>query len=62
MFVFCKTLNIEIFEGVEYRPIDMVYEFLAKNDIHTCFISRYHEYIPLAIKSNITKIEVVFLY
>jgi hypothetical protein len=57
--VFCKTSSIDTFENVEYRPLEDMYNFFSENYIHTCIISRYSYYIPLAIEAGIENIHFI---
>jgi predicted O-methyltransferase YrrM len=58
--VFCKTDRPEFFEGVGYNPIEMFHQFVAQNVISYCIISRFPEYIPVAIKGNCLNIGIIF--
>jgi hypothetical protein len=53
---FCKCNEKDVFEGVEYFPIDEFFNFAATNKIQYCIISRFSEYIPAAIESHVEKI------
>jgi predicted O-methyltransferase YrrM len=49
--VFCNTPDSgETFEGTIYKPLNEFYEFVNTTYIHTCIISRFSEYLPLAFK------------
>ncbi len=50
VFVFCKCLTEENFEGVTYKPLNDYYAFIKQNYIHTCIVSRYSEYLPVTFK------------
>lgn len=50
--VFCKCERQEEFENVHYIPLDKVYPFLKNNEIHTCIVSRFTEYLPIAFEGN----------
>jgi hypothetical protein len=50
--VFCKCNENEIFENVEYRKLIEFYDFITKETIHTCIISRYSEYVPVCLISE----------
>jgi predicted O-methyltransferase YrrM len=52
VFVFCNTPNKEeeIFEGVNYKHLDYYYEFINKNYVKHCFISRFSEYLPVSFE------------
>jgi tetratricopeptide (TPR) repeat protein len=48
--VFCKKAPSAGSET--FLPISHLYEFLAQRDVLACIVSRYAEYIPLAIKAK----------
>jgi predicted O-methyltransferase YrrM len=50
VFVFCNCVEEEICDGVTYKPLDMYYDFIKLNYIHTCVVSRYSEYLPVTFK------------
>jgi len=58
--VFCKTNQSEMFEGVGYNPIGFFHNFVANNVIEYCIISRFTEYIPVAIKGHVKNIGIIF--
>jgi len=58
--VFCKTNEPEFFEGVGYNPIELFHNFVANNIIDCCIISRFTEYIPVAIRGHAQTIGVIF--
>lgn len=57
--VFCRTSKLDMFEGVKYRPIDEFHSTVATTKIHTCIISRYSEYLPVAITGHAENIYLV---
>ena len=59
VIVFCNCPTIDIFEGVLYYPLDKYFEFVCDNDIHTCIISRFSEYLPVAFKSHVKNVYMV---
>jgi tetratricopeptide (TPR) repeat protein len=59
VIVFCNSLEHTIFEEVEYIPIQHFSPFAKQHFIHTCIISRFSEYIPVAIHGNVDNIYVV---
>ena len=59
VIVFCNCLSQSVFENVEYIPIINFGPFANNNNIHTCIISRFSEYIPLAIKSKANNVYLV---
>jgi glycosyltransferase involved in cell wall biosynthesis len=59
--VFCKTQSLEIFEDVEYHPIEEYESFLSNNTIEIVVISRYTQYIPCTLmNSTIKRVGVIF--
>jgi hypothetical protein len=52
VIVFCNCLGQSIFEKVEYIPINHFSSFVKNNYIHSCIISRFSEYIPLAVRGQ----------
>lgn len=57
--VFCRTSFTEDFEGVSYRPIDKWYSFVKSTYIHTCIISRFTEYVPVAVLGQVENLYIV---
>lgn len=53
VIVFCNCLEPDIFEGVIYRPLEEYFAFVHYNYIHSCFISRYSEFLPVALKGQV---------
>jgi predicted O-methyltransferase YrrM len=53
VLVFCNCTEQSTFEGVEYIPIAQFMPFAKAVHIHTCIISRFSEYVPVAIKGNV---------
>ena len=49
--VFCHCEEEEIFEGVSYKKLDNVFDYLYSHVVETCIISRFSEYIPAVLKS-----------
>ena len=54
--VFCNCEVEETFEGVEYKPLLDYSSYIVNNEIDTCFISRYPEYLPLTYKGNVKNV------
>ncbi len=50
VIVFCRCEVEEVFEGVLYRPIAGFGSFVANTEVQTCIVSRYSEYVPVALK------------
>lgn len=59
--VFCNTGNgtYDVFEGVIYRPLSDFYVYAATVPIHTCIVSRYSEYVPVALAGTPTQVYLV---
>ena len=57
--VFCNCVEPDIFEGVIYRPLEEYYAFVHYNYIHSCFISRYSEFLPVALKGQVENVYLV---
>lgn len=56
---FCKCLEEDIFENVEYKPLSNIYDFFNKNKINNCIISRFTEYIPLTYHANVENVTLI---
>lgn len=56
VIVFCNCENNEVFEGVEYKNLLEFFDFVRKNIVEHCIISRYSEYIPFALKSHVKNV------
>ena len=59
VIVFCNCLTESIFENVEYIPIAQFMTFAKQTNIHSCIISRFSEYIPVAIHGKVENIYLV---
>lgn len=59
VIVFCNCIQQSIFEGVEYIPISYYPPFAASINIHTCIVSRFSEYIPVAIHGKVKNLYLV---
>ena len=59
VIVFCNCLEQSVFEGVEYIPIAQFMPFAKSKYIHTCIISRFSEYVPVAIIGNVDNVYMV---
>jgi len=59
VIVFCRCSENDTFEGVEYRNLSEYFSFIFENNIHTCIIGRYSEYLPITIKSNVENIYMI---
>jgi predicted O-methyltransferase YrrM len=60
VLVFCKCKEPEDFEGVGYNPVEMFHSFVANNVVDVCIISRFTEYIPVALIGHATSVNVMF--
>jgi hypothetical protein len=58
--VFCNTDTSEIYNGVGYNPINKFSSFVATTKIEYCIISRYTEYVPVALKGHAENVGVIF--
>lgn len=56
VYVFCNCENVEIWNQVQFRPIDQYFKFIRTYFVHTSIISRFSEYIPATIKSTVENI------
>jgi hypothetical protein len=59
VIVFCKCLSFDVFENVEYIPLEHYQPFLKNYFVHTCIISRFSEYLPVAIHGKAENIYIV---
>jgi tetratricopeptide (TPR) repeat protein len=59
VIVFCNCLQQSTFEGVDYIPLDKYPPFSANAKIDTCIISRFSEYVPVAIHGKTDNIYLV---
>ena len=57
--VFCKCSEEEIFEGVKYVKLSRYLDTITEIEIEHCIISRYSEYIPVAIEGHVKNIHVI---
>ena len=58
--VFCNTDTTEDFKDVGYNPIELFPHFVANNVVDYCIISRYPEYIPVALLGGVNKVSIIF--
>lgn len=56
VIVFCNCEKNENFENVEYRHILEYFDFIRENKVEHCIISRYSEYLPFTLKSNVENV------
>jgi glycosyltransferase involved in cell wall biosynthesis/predicted O-methyltransferase YrrM len=57
--VFCNCEQSETFEGVKYESLNKYSDFIMTHQLHTIIISRYSEYIPLSLQSQVENIYLV---
>jgi len=57
--VFCNCEVADVFENVCYLPLSHYVSFINNNYVHQCIISRFSEYIPVTIKSNVANIYMI---
>ena len=54
VIVFCNTGlsrgEIEVFEDVIFSPLENFYSFINTNHVQHCMVSRFSEYLPVALK------------
>jgi len=60
VIVFCRCKEPESFEGVGYNPIHMFHSYITNNIVQTCLISRYTEYVPVALKGLAINVGIIF--
>ena len=58
--VFCNCERSEFYEGVGYNPIGLFHNFIGNTIIEVCIVSRYTEYVPVALNSYIKKVVMIF--
>jgi tetratricopeptide (TPR) repeat protein len=57
--VFCNCEGDELFEGVEYKPLLKFFDYVSKHEIEHCIISRYSEYVPVALEGTPKNVHMV---
>ena len=57
--VFCNCLNADVFEGVTYYNLSKYFSFVRENNVHSCVVSRFSEYLPVAFKSRVENVYMV---
>jgi hypothetical protein len=60
VIVFCNCEEPEMFENVGYNPISLFPTFIANNFVDTVIISRYLEYVPVALKGHTKSVGIIF--
>lgn len=56
VIVFCNCEKKEVFENVEYEPLDNFISFVSNNIVETCIVSRYSKYIPVCVNTHVRDI------
>jgi predicted O-methyltransferase YrrM len=57
--VFCKCSVEEVYNGVEYKDLSKYYEFITRNVVQHCVVSRFSEYLPVTYKSQVENVYLV---
>ena len=58
--VFCRCTEPDVVDGVGYNPIGMFHNFVANNIVDVCIISRYTQYVPVALRGHVKEVGVIF--
>jgi glycosyltransferase involved in cell wall biosynthesis/tetratricopeptide (TPR) repeat protein len=56
VIVFCYCTAVEVFEDVVYTPIQTFHQFVSTTHIQSCIVSRFSEYIPMAIRGHVENV------
>lgn len=59
IFVFCRCVQEEIFENVNYLNIEKFHSFIQDNFIDTVIVSRYFEYLPTSYLGNVDNVYLI---
>jgi glycosyltransferase involved in cell wall biosynthesis/predicted O-methyltransferase YrrM/tetratricopeptide (TPR) repeat protein len=59
VIVFCNCGKQSVFEDVDYIPLNCFQPFAKQVKIDTCIISRFTEYVPVAIHGQVDNIYIV---
>jgi tetratricopeptide (TPR) repeat protein len=57
--VFCNCLKDTFFEDVIYYQLNKYFSFVRENPVHSCIVSRFSEYLPVAFKSCVENVYLV---
>ena len=57
--VFCNCVAPEVFEDVDYIPLSQFHPFAKNVPVHTCIVSRFSEYVPVAIHGQVENLYLV---
>ena len=60
VLVFCKCKEPEDVDGVGYNPLHMFHSFVANNVVDTCIVSRYTQYVPVALEGHVREVGIIF--
>ena len=59
VIVFCNCSKDSFFEDVAYYHLSQYFSFVRENHVHTCIVSRFSEYLPVAFKSRVENVYLV---
>jgi predicted O-methyltransferase YrrM len=59
VIVFCNCTEPEIFEGVQYLPLNEYYIYVNTNYVDVCIVSRFTQYLPVAFKGHVENVYLV---
>ena len=59
VMVFCNCLKTDVFENVAYHHLNEYGSFVRENLVHTCIVSRFSEYLPVAFKGQVKNVYLV---
>jgi predicted O-methyltransferase YrrM/tetratricopeptide (TPR) repeat protein len=57
--VLCNCQVHDVFEGVQYVPLEQTYSFLARHEVKACVVSRFSDYVPACLR--LPSIETVWM-
>ena len=60
VIVFCRTNSQEFYEGVRYTSVELFHEFISITPVEHCVVSRFTEYIPVALKGLTKSVSIIF--
>jgi len=58
--VFCKTDKLSFYHDVGYNPIELFHKFIATTVVDIVIVSRFTEYVPVALKGLSKSVGVIF--
>ena len=59
VIVFCNCSKDSFFEDVAYYHLSKYFSFVRENRVHSCIVSRFSEYLPVAFKSRVENVYMV---